>query len=493
MCKMMSTCPLQPPSLRDDRAVRYFPIFVDLDRKPVLVVGGGEAAAQKVRLLQKTSASIRIVAEELCSELGRLAARGAIQHVGSTLAGHHLNGCALAYACSGDLREDAKLSFMARARGVPVNVVDTPQLCSFITPAIVDRDPIVVAVGSEGAAPVLVRRIRTMLEANLPARLGRLARLAQGLRGAVAERLKPAARRRFWENFFDGPPAAATLDGDETGGERLALDMLEADDTGPQGRVSLVGAGPGDPDLLTLKAVQALQAADVLVVDRLVPKAIVEKARRDARRVYVGKQPRGLSTPQSEINRILVAEARAGHRVVRLKGGDPFVFGRATEEIEALAQAGIPVDVVPGVTAALGAAAAARLPLTARGERRSLTLLTGHGAEGPIEHDWQALAKPGQALAVYMGVGTAAMLERRLLKAGIAPKTPVTVVENATLPVQKVATGTIDGLTALVIDQTITGPAVIFVGAAPLELETVAEAPTPMSHHAGADLYVGVC
>ncbi len=473
--------------------MRYFPIFVDLDRKPVLVVGGGEAAAQKVRLLQKTSASIRVVAEDLCPELERLAARGAVRHVGSTPVGHHLDSCALAYACTGNLAKDAKLSFMARARGVPVNVVDTPQLCSFITPAIVDRDPIVVAVGSEGAAPVLVRRIRTAIEADLPARLGRLARLAQGLRGAVAERLKPAARRWFWENFFDGPSAAAALDGDEAEAERLALDMLEADDTSLHGRVSLVGAGPGDPDLLTLKAVQALQAADVLVVDRLVPKAIVEKARRDARRVYVGKQPRGPSTPQSEINCILVREARTGHRVVRLKGGDPFVFGRATEEIEALAQAGVPVDVVPGVTAALGAAAAARLPLTARGERRSLTLLAGHGAEGPIEHDWQALAKPGQALAVYMGVGTAALLERRLLKAGIAPKTPVTVVENATLPAQKVAAGTIDGLTALVIDQTITGPAVIFVGAAPLELEGTAEVPKTVARRADAGLCLEAC
>ena len=486
---------LSPPAtqLEGTTGVRYFPIFVDLDRKPVLVVGGGEAAAQKVRLLQKTSASIRVVADGSCPELERLAARGAIQHVGRTLAGHHLDGCALAYGCSGNLREDAKLSFMARARGVPVNVVDTPQLCSFITPALVDRDPIVVAIGSEGAAPVLVRRIRTTIEADLPAKLGRLARLAQGLRATVAGRLKPAARRRFWEAFFDGPPATAALDGDEAKGEHLALDMLEADDANPHGRVSLVGAGPGDPDLLTLKAVQAVQAADVLVVDRLVPKAIVEKARRDARRVYVGKQPHGPSTPQSEINRILVAEARAGHRVVRLKGGDPFVFGRATEEIEVLAQASIPVDVVPGVTAALGAAAAVRLPLTARGERRSLTLLVGHGAEGPIEHDWQALAKPGQALAVYMGVGTAALLERRLLRAGIGPETPVTVVENATLPAQKIATGTIDGLTALVIDRAITGPAVIFVGAAPLELEGRAEVQRTMARRTGAGLCVGAC
>ena len=391
--------------------MRYFPIFVDLDRKPILIVGGGEQAAQKEpRLLRKTTATLFVVAPALCPELQDMKAKGRLRYLDGPLRPEHLKGCALAYGCSEDGAINARLSLLARAQGVPVNIVDTPQLCTFITPALVDRDPVVIAIGSEGAAPVLVRRIRTMLEASLPARLGRLASLAQGLRRQVAVRLKPAGRRSYWEGFFDGPAAAAALHGDEAEAERLAVESLEAGEIARVGRVSLVGAGPGDPDLLTLKAVQTLQAADVIVADRLVPAAILEKARRDARRIHVGKTPGGPSTPQDEINAILVAEAQAGNRVVRLKGGDPFVFGRAVEEIEALHAAGIAVEVVPGVTAALGAAASARVAVTARGERRALTILTGATAEGPAEHDWQALARPGQALAVYMGVGTAALL-----------------------------------------------------------------------------------
>ena len=467
--------------------MRYFPIFVDLDRKLVLIVGGGEQAAQKARLLRKTTATLLVVAPALCPELQDLKAKGRLCHLGADLKPEHLKGCALAYGCGEDKATNVGLSLLARAEGVPVNVVDTPQLCTFITPALVDRDPIVIAIGSEGAAPVLVRRIRTMLEASLPARLGGLATLAQGLRRRVAARLKPASLRRgYWEGFFDGPAAEAALRGDEAGAERLAIEALErgeADGNARVGRVSLVGAGPGDPDLLTLKAVQALQAADVIVADRLVPATILEKARRDARRIHVGKTPGGPSTPQGEIDAILVAEARAGNQVVRLKGGDPFVFGRTVEEIEALHAAGIAVEVVPGVTAALGAAASVRVAVTARGERRAFTILTGATAEGPAEHDWRALARPGQALAVYMGVGTAALLERRLLTHGIDPLTPVTVVENATLPTEKAATGTVDGLTSLIIDHAIKGPAVIFVGAAPLDTRADDAPPHPPFPH----------
>ncbi len=326
-----------------------------------------------------------------------------------------------------------------------------------------------VAIGTEGAAPVLARRLKTAIEGLLPADLGRVARFAAALRPAVAARLLDgAARRRVWARFFDGPAQAHLLAGDVA----KAHDAVErafgnggANET-ERGSVALVGAGPGDPDLLTLKAVRALQAADVIVYDRLVGPRVLELARRDAERIAVGKSPGGPSVPQSEIDALLVDQARAGRRVVRLKGGDPLVFGRAAEELAALRAAGVPVEVVPGITAAAGCAAAIALPLTTRERTRSLTLLTGSAVDGPAEHDWADLARPGRAFAVYMGVRTAGHIERRLRAAGIDPATPVTVVENGTRPEQRVIDGRIDGLADLIDAHRVRGPAIIFVGLA---------------------------
>jgi len=447
--------------------VRYFPIFVDLDRQPVLLVGGGEQAAQKLRLLAKTTAVVRIVAPELCSELAEAVAAGRAEWHSRAFHPDQLQGCRLVYAAVDDLALAARVAFAARARGIPVNAIDRPQLCSFITPAIVDRDPVVVAIGSEGTAPVLVGRIRAMLEAQLPQQLGRLAGYAQGLRRRIARHFGDGrARRAFWKRFFDGPASAAVLADDS---DRAAMLVEEAiAGTEPQGSVALVGAGPGDPDLLTLEAHRSLQAADVLVVDRLVDPRVVELARRDARRIFVGKVPGGPSTSQERINAILVEEALAGNRVVRLKGGDPFVFGRAVEEIEAVEAAGIEVTIVPGVTAALAAAANVRLPITERGKRRALTILTGQTKDGPAAHDWRALATGGQTLAVYMGVSTGPAIAENLIRAGLDPATPVTIVENASLASQKTATGRLDHLSDLLLRAGIRGPAILFIGAAPI-------------------------
>lgn len=444
--------------------MRYFPTFLDVDRSPVLVVGGGETALQKVRLLLKTSAFVKVVAPELATDLAGMAAAGRIMWWQGRFDPQCLMGCRLVFAAVGQREVDASIAFAARAHSIPVNVVDVPQLCTFITPAIVDRDPVVVAIGTERTAPVLAQRIKTMLEAKLPARLGNLADWARKLRPEVAAKiLEGSSRRKFWQHIFAGSVAERHLAGD-CKSAREAVDAALADTAKPCGRVSLVGAGPGDPDLLTFKAARALQDADVILFDRLVDPAILEVARRDARRIDVGKRVGNHPVRQDEINRILVEEAHAGHYVVRLKGGDPLIFGRAAEEIEALRSAGIKVDIVPGVTSALAAAASIGALVTERNERRVFSILTGHASDGPTEHDWAALAKNGQSLAIYMGVGTADRFQARLLAAGLAPSTHVIIVENASLPNQIAVTGTVGDMGDLIRRHGIIGPAVILIG-----------------------------
>lgn len=463
--------------------MRFFPVFLDLDHQPVLIVGGGEQAAQKIRLLRKTKARLRVLALDACAEIVDLAAAGELVLELRHLTARDLAGVRLAYVALDEDGDAARAVAMCRAAGVPVNAVDRQDLCDFITPAMVDRDPVVVAIGTEGAAPVLARQLKATLEAMLPAQLGGLARWAASLRKRVGHVVQSgSARRRFWDGFFDGPVARAYL----AGARDEAADLLErtlADaDTMPVGHVTLVGAGPGDPDLLTFKAMRALQEADVIVADRLVSGAILDRARRDAQRIMVGKTPGRPSPTQAEINAVLLREARMGKHVVRLKGGDPFVFGRGGEELAALHAAGVPVSVVPGISAAMGCAAAVGLSLTERDQRRSLTLLTGHASDGSAEHDWASLARPGQMLAIYMGVGATGHIQERLLEAGIDPDTPVTVVENGTLPQQKLAATTIGCLAEGLIDASIRGPAMIFVGAHPQGVCTVDATATLRMH-----------
>jgi uroporphyrin-III C-methyltransferase/precorrin-2 dehydrogenase/sirohydrochlorin ferrochelatase len=339
--------------------MRFFPVFMDLDNQMVVVVGGSEQAAQKLRLLMRTGARLRVLAFEVCDEVASLAAQRRIALERRSLQARDLADARLVYVALDNDREAAMAVAMARAAGVPVNAVDRQELCDFITPAIVDRDPVVVAIGTEGTAPVLARQIKSRLEAMLPASLGEFARWAAGLRQRAADVIADGRiRRRFWDGLFDGPIARAYL----AGNFAMANDLADRELAGAvpvRGRVSLVGAGPGDPDLLTVKAVRALQEADVIVADRLVGPKILDRARRDARRILVGKTPGRPSPTQAEINAILVREASAGQYVVRLKGGDPMVFGRGGEELTALRTAGITVDVVPGITAALGCAAVA--------------------------------------------------------------------------------------------------------------------------------------
>ena len=440
--------------------MRYFPIFVDLKGRRVVVVGGGEEATRKVRLLLKTDALIEVIANELHPEL---ADGSRIQWIAKSFRPDLLDGAVLVY--SADPQLNAEVSAAAQARGIPVNAVDQADISTFIIPSIVDRDPVIVAIGTEGTAPVLAQGIRGKIDALLPQSLGNLARKAASLRAFVATKVPHGNRRRsFWQQFFSGPLQEAVLADDAAGFELHFQQALSGNATPAAGRVSLVGAGPGDPELLTLKAHRRIQEADVIVYDRLVSDGVLEMARRDAIRIPVGKTPFEASPSQREINDVLLREAQKGLHVVRLKGGDPYVFGRGGEEQAFLESAGIAVDVVPGITAALGCAASARLPLTQRGHNRSITLLTAASESGIAEHDWAALAKPGQAFAIYMGVNAAGDIAGRLLDSGIAPSTPVTIVENGTLASERVLTTTIGGLWETIQFAGVTGPSMIYVG-----------------------------
>jgi uroporphyrin-III C-methyltransferase / precorrin-2 dehydrogenase / sirohydrochlorin ferrochelatase len=448
--------------------MRYFPVFADLANADVLVVGGGEQAARKVRLLRKTGARITLVAEAVTAELRELGQQGAICILARPFLTRDLDGQRLVFAATGDGLGDSAVSRAAKARGIPVNVVDAPALSTFITPAIVDRDPVVVAIGTEGTAPVLARQIKTLAERMLPANFGVLARRAEGLRAAVAKAVaEPRRRRRLWERLLAGPFRHAVLRGaEDEAGRILAAELHGEDRARPaaSGRVTLIGCGPGDPDLLTLKAVQRLQEADVLVIDRLVDAKVLEYARRDAERIFVGKTPRGATTSQAEINRMLVREAQAGKAVARLKGGDPLIFGRAAEELATCQAAGIAVEVVPGVTAAHACAARIGLPVTLRERVRQFAVVTGSSAAGEPDLDWSALAAQGAAFAVYMGVGNAPLLRRDLLAAGANAAMPVVIVENGTLASQRAIATTLADLTDAVAQHAVVSPAVIFVG-----------------------------
>lgn len=444
--------------------MRYFPIFVDLDGREVLIAGGGEKALQKLRLLIKTTAAIKVVAEEIDEAIAAVAKETAsVTLHARRFVPSDVTGVAIAFAANDDRVRDGEVVAAATAAGVQHNVVDAPRDSTFIMPAIVDRDPVVVAIGTEGAAPILARELKAKIETWLPAGFGRIAERAMMLRRRIQDQVAdPVARRRTWERLLHGVWRSAVLAGDDDAASRELERQLSAG--GDAGSVALIGCGPGEPDLLTLKAQQRLQEADVLVVDRLVNPAILDYARRDAIRIDVGKIPGGPSTSQDEINRILVREALKGHRVARLKGGDAFVFGRAAEEMLAVRAVGIPVEIVPGITAAHACAASAGLPLTLRQKVRQFALVTGASADGAFDLDWRALAQPGQAFAVYMGVRTAERIGSELLDAGADPATPVVIVENGTLASERVVAAELGSLSRALPEMGIKGPAIIFVG-----------------------------
>ena len=445
--------------------MRHFPAFFDLNGRPVVVVGAGAVALRKIRLLLRAGARIAVVAPRANADVAVLAQAGALVWHARPFAAGDVAGAALAFGATDDAAVNRAVSEAAQAAGVPVAIVDSPKLSTFITPAIVDRDPITVAIASGGASPVLARRIRARIEALLPARLGALARFAESFRGSVAA-MRPtfAARRRWWEDFFEGPLATRVLAGDEQGVRRAFVATLNRTPPRAEGRVALVGAGPGDPDLLTLRALQRLQDADAVVHDRLGTERALDYARRDADFIPVGKAPGHKGPAQDEINALLLSLAREGKRVVRLKGGDPFIFGRGGEELEFLRAHGIDVEIVPGITAATGAAASAGVPLTHRGMARAVTFVTAATAEGIDAIDWAALAQLGQTVVVYMGVAAAGEVAQRLIAHGLDAATPVAAVENATLPEQRIVTGRLADLAALMRQHRVQNPAVIVIG-----------------------------
>ncbi|HEV7441491.1 MAG TPA: siroheme synthase CysG, partial [Steroidobacteraceae bacterium] len=448
----------------------YLPVFLQLQARPVVVVGGGRVAARKVELLRRTGARITVVAPELRDELRGLAATGELQHIQAPFSPSHVNGAVAVVAATGLTEVNAAVSAAAQAQHIPVNVVDDPAASTFIFPAIVDRSPILIAISSGGQAPVLSRRIREQMEALLPARLGALARFMGERRKAVKRTLRTAARRSFWERIVGGIVGARVFAGDEAAAgkdferELRTSHLTRSAATGGRGlgECYLIGAGPGDPDLLTLRALQLLQQADVILYDRLVPAPVLERARRDAERVFVGKQP-GNHTSQERINELLVHYARLGLRVARLKGGDPFIFGRGGEEIEVLAAHGIPYIVVPGITAALGAAAAANIPLTHRKLAQSVTFVTGHVLDDEAL-DWRSLAGARQTVVFYMGVGHLPQIVAKLRAAGSPADRPAAVVERATLPDQRTLRGTLETIAGVAQAANVVPPALLIVG-----------------------------
>jgi uroporphyrin-III C-methyltransferase/precorrin-2 dehydrogenase/sirohydrochlorin ferrochelatase len=451
--------------------MRTFPIFVNVDRKPPLVVGGGELAAVKARLLLKRAPSVEVAADDIVPELEELARQGLVAILPPHPGVDQVRGRPLVIAATGDDQEDARIAAVARALGVPVNVPDKPALCSFVMPAIVDRGEVTIAIGTEGASPVLAQRLRAWLERELPPRLDRLARFAREFRDRVAEKLPAGrARRKFWEAVFEGKASAAVLAGDEEDARRLigeAIEKAEGEGSAP-GRVFLVGAGPGDAELLTLKAVRTLKAADVILYDRLAGTRVLEHARREAEFIPVGKSKGSHSVPQEKIQALMIEQARAGKTVVRLKGGDPLVFGRAGEEIAALRAAGIDVEIVPGITASLAAAASLQIPLTHRDISHSITFVSGQeagGGEPRFAHlDFAALKPEQNTLVVYMGVATARIIAARLLEAGWAGASPVVAVENASCDDERRIATTLAELAASPERLGLQSPAVLIFG-----------------------------
>lgn len=445
--------------------MKTFPMFLTMAGRRVVIAGGGELAAQKCRLMLKTQAEIVVLAPALEPELQDLFAAGRIRWDQSPVTPAHFAGAALVFVATGCPGLDASLHDLAKLVGAVVNVVDQPHLCDAITPSIVDRDPVVVAIGTEGTAPVLARQIKTRMEELLEPRLGDLAALAGRLRESATRRLQPRKRRDLWRWVFNGP----ARDSHKRGAERDAAQMIktaiatgEFGESGPA-PVALVGAGPGSKDLITLRGVQRLQEADVIFYDRLVDPEVLELARRDAERIYVGKAPGCHSWPQDKINGFLVAAARQGKRVVRLKCGDPGIFARGAEEADALTQAGIPYEIVPGVTAASAASAAMGGFLTERGACDTLVLTTGHSQDPGETPDWAQLLTPGKRIAVYMGVGTAHRIEEALTAAGLGRVVEINIVAQAQMPGQKIVSCMASGLVAALHTNAIENPAILFL------------------------------
>ncbi|KAA3627150.1 MAG: uroporphyrinogen-III C-methyltransferase [Proteobacteria bacterium] len=446
--------------------MRYLPIFLHIRDRHCLVVGGGEVAARKANLLLEAGARVTVVSPVLGATLSRMAASGTIEHLPARFEPAHLADRRLVIAATDDEAVNRQVAELAAARNLPVNVADRPDAGDFIVPSVIDRSPVTVAVSSGGASPVLARLLRARLESLIPSAYGRLALLIEKFRERVKKRLPAPARRRFWDQVLQGHIAEMVFAGNVAQAENALQRAIEDGDPSDRGvgEVYLVGAGPGDPDLLTFRALRLLQQADVVLYDRLVSEPILAMVRKGADKIYVGKERANHAVPQDRINSLLLELAKEGKRVLRLKGGDPFIFGRGGEEIEDLMREGVPFQVVPGITAASGCAAYSGIPLTHRDYSQSCVFVTGHVKSGGVDLNWTQLCQPNQTVVVYMGLNGLDTLCRELIRHGTPPDMPAALVERGTTREQRVFTGTLETLPGAVRDENVGAPTLIIVG-----------------------------
>lgn len=447
----------------------HLPIFLDVRGKRTLIVGNGVSAARKADLLLRAGSDLTIVATELGEELSNLAGSYTFTHQSTELLTENLDGCVVVFACSSDDSANQRLRELAKSAGIMVNVSDKTEDCDFIMPAVVDRTPLLIAISSGGTSPLLVRMLKARFETTIPAAYGRLAEFAGSYRDRIKDMIPNLTRRRrFWEAMVSGPVAEHIFSSQITQAESLVESQLQeaavAGDQPPLGEVYLVGTGPGDPDLLTFRALRLMQQADVVLYDRLIGDGILNLVRRDAERIYVGKLKNNHIVPQEEIGQMLIELAKQGKRVLRLKGGDPFVFGRGGEEIEALSECGIAFQVVPGVTAANGCAAYAGIPLTHRDHAQACVFVTGHEKNGELNLNWNSLIQPRQTVVLYMGLSSLDAITSGFLSNGASPSTPAAVIENGTRAGQRVITGTLESLLDRTSEAEVKSPALIIVG-----------------------------
>ena len=445
----------------------YLPVFLKIEDTPCLVVGGGKVAARKVRLLARAGANITLVSPAVCDEIDAAVKQGTVTHIKRRFQDKDLDGVVLVITATDDEALNRSVSRLAKQQRIPVNVVDSPDLCSFIMPSIIDRSPVQVAVSTGGASPVLARLLRARLESFIPAAYGRLAKLVDEYRQRVKDRFPDSEHRRYFrESILQGRVAELLFAGQDEKARTALQGAIDDVDThyGETGEVYLVGAGPGDPDLVTFRALRLMQQADVVVYDRLVSKPILELVRRDAELIYAGKQRDQHTLSQESINELLVRLAKEGKRVLRLKGGDPFIFGRGGEEIETLAAEQIPFQVVPGITAASGCASYAGIPLTHRDYAQSCIFVTGHLKDGSVDLDWERLAKPAQTIVFYMGLHSIPVLSRELIAHGLSKDTPVALVQQGTTRDQRVFIETLETMPDLPEREQLKAPTIIIVG-----------------------------
>jgi uroporphyrin-III C-methyltransferase/precorrin-2 dehydrogenase/sirohydrochlorin ferrochelatase len=447
--------------------MKFLPVFMKLTNRPCLVVGGGKMAARKVTLLLRSSARITLVSPELCDEMEALVNEGKIEYLAREYRQGDIDEKILVIAATNRQEINEEVSRLAGEHRIPVNVVDQPALCSFIIPSIINRDPIQIAVSTGGASPVLARLLRARLESFVPAAYGRLASLVEEYRQQAKGRFtNPDKRRYFWESVLQGRVAELLFAGQEKEARTALQDAI--DDTecsfDKGGEVYLVGSGPGDPDLITFRALRLMQQADVVVYDRLVSQPILDMVRRDADMIYAGKERSKHTLTQESINELLVRLAKEGKRVLRLKGGDPFIFGRGGEEIETLAEEGIPFQVVPGITAASGCASYAGIPLTHRDYAQSCIFVTGHLKDGSVDLDWQKLVRPSQTIVFYMGLHSVSIICKELMTHGMRPNMPVAMIQQGTTKNQRVFIEQLNTLPALMEKEDVKPPTIIIVG-----------------------------